>query len=268
MGWALSGDFPAIVSQGLFDRVQGVLSGRAIVAAPRPTRNESFPLRGTVLCTFCRKPVTASFSRGKQGRRFGYYRCFRARGHVNEPKDKVERAFSELLKRLEPRPEHMAIIERIFRQVWTRKHDPAFDEVAALRVQIAKLETQRQNVFEQMKGGFLAGEDFRLVNDSIRSQLEDVRMKLSLAGSSELDLETALSYLRYQFWNTHILWEASDIDGKLRLQKALFPHGLIWESVGLGTPETRSVFRVLPAIESDESLLVGPEGFEPPTKGL
>jgi hypothetical protein len=84
----------------------------------------------------------------------------------------------------------------------------------------------------------------------------------------EVGLATALDYLRYQFWNTHILWQESDLAGKIRLQRALFPHGIVWESEGLGTPPSHSVFEVLPKEEETESLLVGPEGFEPPTKGL
>ena len=264
----MQGDFPPLISRERFFQVQAILSGRVTVAAPRPTSHEDFPLRGSVLCTLCRKPVTASFSRGKLGRRYGYYRCFRASGHLNEPKDKVEAAFVELLERMQPGAELMALIKRIFQQVWTKKHGSLFDEAAALRSELAKLEAQRQTVLDQLKGGYLVGDDFKQVNESIPSQLEDARVRLSLAESSELDLETALDYLSYQFWNTHILWQESDLAGKIRLQKALFPHGVIWESEGLGTSPTHSIFNVLPATESEESLLVGPEGFEPPTKGL
>jgi len=83
---------------------------------------------------------------------------------------------------------------------------------------------------------------------------EDVT-RLTLAEASELDIETALNYLRFQFWNTHILWQASDLDGKIRLQKALFPRGVIWDSEGFGTPPTHSIFKVIPAANADESLI-------------
>ena len=92
--------------------------------------------------------------------------------------------------------------------------------------------------------------------------------RLGSAESSDLDLETALEYLKFQFWNTHILWQQSDLAGKVRLQRAIFPNGVIWSSEGFGTPVTHSIFSLLPAAESEESVLVGPEGFEPPTKGL
>lgn len=268
--WAISvqGDFPPLISSEMFFRVQAVLSGQASVAAPRPTSREDFPLRGSVLCTLCRKPVTGSFSKGKLGRHYGYYRCFRASGHLNEPKDRVEAAFVELLERLQPRAELMALIERIFQQVWTKKHSSLFDEAAALRNELAKLEAQRKTVLDQLKGGYLVGDDFKQVNESIRSQLEEVRMRMSLAQSSELDLATALDYLRYQFWNTHILWQESDLAGKIRLQRALSPHGIVWESEGLGTPTISFSFRGFTQRRGNRISFGGPGGIRTPNQGI
>ena len=119
-----------------------------------------------------------------------------------------------------------------------------------------------------MAAGNLAEDDFTPLYASIRSELEDVRVRLISAESSELDLETALEYLQYQFWNTNILWEQSDLAGKIRLQGSIFPKGIVWSSEGFGTPVTHSIFSLLTAQEQPDSLLVGPEGFEPPTKGL
>ena len=119
-----------------------------------------------------------------------------------------------------------------------------------------------------MADGGLRSEDFKTVYETILSELSEVKEKLDRTEATELDLETALTYLRYQFWNTHIVWQESDLAERIRLQKALFPDGVFWESDGLGTPPTHSIFKLLPIAESDESLLVGPEGFEPPTKGL
>jgi site-specific DNA recombinase len=268
--WGISvrGDFPPLISQELFDRVQRVLSGRVTVTAPRPTSREEFPLRGTVLCTLCKKPLTAAFSTGKKKKKYGYYRCFRASGHANEPKDRVERAFINLLERLEPRSEHMALIERIFRQVWTKKRGSLVEESEALKIELARLENRKKNVLEAMADGGIRSEDFKAVYETTLSELSEVKEKLDRTEATELDLATALNYLQYQFWNTNILWQESDLAGKISLQKALFPDGVSWESGGLGTPPTHSIFKLLPIAESDESLLVGPEGFEPPTKGL
>lgn len=267
-GISVQGDFEPLVSRDLFDQVQQILAGKATVAAPRPTSSENFPLRRTVLCTMCRQPLTGALSTGKSGRRYGYYRCFKAAGHVNVAAERMEQDFIALLERLQPRSDRMMLIERIFERVWREKSASRSDEATALRTQLERLETNKRNVLAQMADGNLRGDDFRQFYDSICSELEEVRIRLASAEATELDLGTALEYLRYQFWNTHILWQQSDLAGKIRLQQAIFPRGVIWSSEGFGTPETHSIFSLLQAYETEEPVLVGPEGFEPPTKGL
>ena len=137
-----------------------------------------------------------------------------------------------------------------------------------MKSQLERLETKKKNVLAQMAAGNLAEDDFTSLYASIRSELEDVHVRLASAESSELDLETALNYLKYQFLNTHILWDESDLAGKIRLQQSIFPKGVVWSSKGFGTPVTHSIFNLLQAPSAEESVLVGPEGFEPPTKGL
>ena len=267
-GISVQGDFEPLVSRDLFDQVQQVLAGKATVAALRPTSSENFPLRRTVLCTMCRQPLTGALSTGKSGRRYGYYRCFKAAGHVNVGAERVEQDFIALLERLQPRPDRMTLIQSIFERVWREKSDSRSDTATALKTELERLETKKRNVLTQMAEGNLRADDFKPLYNSISSELEEVRIRLSSAESTELDLETALEYLKYQFWNTHILWQQSDLAGKVRLQQAIFPKGVIWSSEGFGTPETHSIFSLLPAYEAEEPVLVGPEGFEPPTKGL
>jgi len=36
-----------------------------------------------------------------------------------------------------------------------------------------------------------------------------------------MDLETALEYLKSQFWNSNILWQKRDLAGRIRLQNSI-----------------------------------------------
>jgi len=119
-GISVQGDFEPLVNREIFDQVQQILTGKTTKAAPRPTTRQHFPLRGTVLCTICRRPLTAAFSRGKAGKRYGYYRCFKASGHTNVRIERMEEDFIALLERLQPDSDRMTLIERIFERVWTQ----------------------------------------------------------------------------------------------------------------------------------------------------
>ncbi len=109
-GKSVKADCAPLVARATFDRVQMVLAGRAPVSVPHVREHMDFPLRGLILCRECGKPVTASKSKGKAGGRFGYYRCHRVNGHMNVRAEVIESAFVDLLNRLTPKPERMALI--------------------------------------------------------------------------------------------------------------------------------------------------------------
>jgi hypothetical protein len=77
-----------------------------------------------------------------------------------------------------------------------------------------------------------------------------------------------MAYLTHLLLNTSTIWQTSDLQGKQKLQRRLFPNGLVFEKSGFGTPITHSIYTLLASDSVDEMVLVGPEGFEPPAKGL
>jgi site-specific DNA recombinase len=55
--------------------VQDILEGKKPVTAPRRKVNPDFPLKRFVRCGACGTPLTACFSRSKNGKLYGYYYC-------------------------------------------------------------------------------------------------------------------------------------------------------------------------------------------------
>jgi hypothetical protein len=155
------------------------------------------------------------------------------------------------------------------RQVWNiRKSSAASDaDIAAKR--LVQLEAQKERILAQMQDGRVAGDDFSRLYDAVRIDIADTQERLWQAQASELDIDTALAYLNYLLWNVGTIWQERELDGKQRLQKALFPKGLVWsDSEGLLNTSSHSIYTLLSDPLQTESDLVGPEGFEPPAKGL
>jgi hypothetical protein len=91
---------------------------------------------------------------------------------------------------------------------------------------------------------------------------------------STIDIEEALGYLGYVLQNLSTIWEEKDLDGKQRLQQ-IVPTGLTWKNFAdkggfepTGPDVSDSFYRLLADSSVSEGVVVGPEGFEPPTKGL
>ena len=60
-------DFDPLVSERTSYRAQAILDGRVQVAGPRERNHPDFPLRGFVGCEACGRPLTGSWSKGRNG---------------------------------------------------------------------------------------------------------------------------------------------------------------------------------------------------------
>ena len=112
-----------------------------------------------------------------------------------------------------------------------------------------------------MADGVLSGEDFKGLNEGIVVALADLRERLAIAESEVLDLDSAIEFLTHLLWNTSITWQTSDLRGKQRIQRRMFPEGLIFEKTGFGTPVTHSIYTLLGDDSVSEHDLVAPQGF-------
>lgn len=71
-GVSRRGDFDPLVSEETFRRVQAILQGRLQATGPHKRSRPDFPLKGLVRCAACARPLTASWSKGRNGR-YAYY---------------------------------------------------------------------------------------------------------------------------------------------------------------------------------------------------
>ena len=267
-GRSVPGDFEPLISRELFDRVSVILAGRAPAHVAHKREREDFPLRGWLLCPKCGLPVTASLSTGKLGKKFGYYRCHRVKGHLNVRGTFVEDAFVALLFRLTPKPERMSLIQQVFRRSWKQRTQAALVDSADLRKELATQEARKSRILEQMADGHLAAGDFTALNKKTIATIVDLRERLSVSEANEVDVEAAIEYLTHLLWNTGIVWQTSHLHDKQSIQRRLFPDGLTYSKDGFGTPVTHSIYSLLGDDSVLEEGLVGREGLEPPTSCL
>ena len=66
-GVSTRGNFEPLVDEATLYRAQAVLDGRVVVSGPRQRNRPDFPLRGLVRCETYGKPLTGSWSKGRNG---------------------------------------------------------------------------------------------------------------------------------------------------------------------------------------------------------
>jgi hypothetical protein len=126
----------------------------------------------------------------------------------------LRRGFIQLLERLTPKHEQMELIELVFRNAWDARAQTAVRDAAVLRRELTKLEERKQRVLGQMADGILSPDDFATLNKSNVDAIADVRERLAFAESEVLDLDSAIEYLTLLLWNTSLVWQTSDLQGK------------------------------------------------------
>ena len=107
-GVSTRGSFEPLVDEATFYRAQGVLDGRIVVAGPRQRNHPDFPLRGFVRCEACGRPLTGSWSKGRNGH-YAYYHCQKQCRAVNVTA--LEGAFVDELTLLQPTPGYMRLVK-------------------------------------------------------------------------------------------------------------------------------------------------------------
>ena len=261
-GMAVGGDFDPIVPEDLFDRVQAILAGRRKASSTRVRLHPDFPLRGLVRHAACGKPLTASKSRGRGGR-YAYYHCRDCRG-VRVRKATLEGAFRDLLVRFQPRPEYLRLFEAIVLDVWKDKQRAGRQECVRLEQRAAALRQRLDDLDESfIYRREVDRQTYERQRDRLREQLAITEAEAEEVKVEELDVEGLLAFAQHVLMDAARLWEQAAPDQKQRLQRVVFPQGLVFDGTGFGTPVTCLAFMESALPAGVDGAVASPTGFEP-----
>ena len=165
-------------------------------------------------------------------------------------------------------------------------HQDLINSITTLEREVANSDSKLKSLDEKfwLSSNNLSSEKYQLFQDQIMQEkaekehrLYDLRKKLS---NSEMFINESIEIAR----NIQYYWDSSDLETKLKLQKTVFPKGLVIipSTRGYLTRNVNDFFRRIPlfirgmnwgknekAIPKDSfSNLVAGDGFEPTTFGL
>ncbi len=241
-GWGTEarGDFAPIVSEELFARVQQRLARphRAATAIGQHVDHPDFALRRFVRCGHCDRPLTASWSRGKTGVRYPYYHC--RRGCLSVSRRTIEERFLALLETLKPKPEYWALLRATVLDVWRDARTHAASSQASAQRRQADLERKLARVedaylFEKA----LDEASYARRRDELREAIALAKIEATETSIEETDVEGMLAFAEHALTHASALWtHAGTLEERIRVQWALFPTGLVWQTAPLETFQT------------------------------
>ena len=248
-GWVKSGDLivrgvhSPIVSQELFDAVQGVLTGRSKTAQSRRVLNPDFPLRQFIRCAKCDKGLTAGIAKKK----FPYYWCYKPGCRsVFVTKDELESQFVRLLQMHQPTVELLERLPEIAKQLWTVRQERVQQDSRALTIRLQDQKHLNSQAIKAKLKGELTEEDFTTLKQSITEETALIEKQLIALESERSTMEELIAQTKRELVDLAAAWKKAGLSQRQELCQMLFPDGLVWsQSWGFLNPKNHTIMQDL-----------------------
>src|SRR3984957_4374466 len=253
----VKGAFEPLIDENLFYRCQR--TGKKNINPPHLTKNPDFPLRRLVVCEFCLKPLTGSYSRGRKGIKYPYYHHHEQHCDYAKfiPKKLFENVFIDYLREINPSPAY----EKAFKTILLDKfmeNDKKFDEHNDhVQKEIRELEQRRQRIYELLEFGTYTSDEFMVQKDIINKKIGQMRSFLHEKNMGELDIDEALEHSFTFIRETPETWRNLEKmpEKRLRFQSLVFEKNLPFSGEKFGTAELTPIYRIYREYERDSSTL-------------
>ena len=263
------GKHKPLISFETWQQIKKRMNGQANAPA-RKDLDEDFPLRGFISCGGCGKPVTAAWTKGRNGR-YPYYLCH-TKGcsdyRKSIRKEQIETEFSELLQDLRPTQDLFFMAKEMFEDLWGDRQERAKADSGVILSEVKAIEHK----VEQFLNRIVETDNATLVTtyeQQVR-KLEEKKIELSeKVQKCGRPLDTFDDTFRTAFGflaNPHKLWESDRLEDKRSVLKLVFAERLpYYRNEGFRTTALSLPFCLTEQLKGANNELVELAGIEPAT---
>ena len=275
----VNGIHEPIITKALFDKVQQVMYNRKRGNQKVPkAHNENFPLKGFLLCPVCNKQMTASKSKGRT-QYYSYYHCVspcKGRYTSEEVHDMVNDFLADLTFDKQFQELYFEIIKEKLTDETKQKALGAkhYENLNSIEDKLIKLQDL-----------YIDGDMDKVGYESAKQRYENIRAELK---SKEVTSEDSKKLIELYKTATEKLiaidyqYDNSDLEHKRRIIGSIFEKEIRFENKKVRTASLNPILNEIASINRGlrakkkkdltknlvKSLMVGDEGFEPPTPSV
>jgi site-specific DNA recombinase len=224
----------------------------------RRKRIGDFPLKGTLICADCKKPLTASTAKGK----YDYYHC-RIPGHnARIAPDAINAAVAELLSSISgAMVAQMDFFRRLIDQESHAETAAAVIRHEDAMHRITDLQAQKDRLVDAMIAGRIDPATFDRKQKQIDRDLVAAQAAEQDAGIQITDAEAIIQEANDTLTDLPAMWNRLKPADRCRLLAAIFPRGLEVAAGTLRTSATDSVFGELCRQSAGQCTMAPPTGW-------
>jgi site-specific DNA recombinase len=252
-----------LISLDTFERIQERLAKKTALRHDRKDMACDFPLRGFVLCSECRKPYTAGWSRGHGGR-YPYYRCnqkgcpMRSKG---VRKTLLEVRFDDLLRSVQPQPEVLELVRRAMLGIWNERIQDFQGLIERQQREVEDIDKAIQKYCDKV-----LATDSALMTKTYEEKIEELntrklrmgsRIQVNAAKLREYDFGTALDTVFRFIKDPHQMWKSGKLDLQRTVLRLVFAEPLVYSrKTGFGTATLSLPLAIATACGTDKKQMV------------
>jgi len=255
----VKGTFKPIISEEDFYKAQSIINSKNPLNRKRLRENPDFPLRNTIICPYCGKPLTGSWSKGKT-KKYAYYHCNTKGCKLgNVRKEELENVFINTLKDLEPSEEVLDLFDRIIIDIWNTKQNESLNAISKFEGEIRNLNKRKKKILDLLIKGTLDDKTYKSDNNDIDGQITVRKMQINELKIDYQNIEFCINYCKHFLKNISKLWITSNISLKIKFQNIIFPEGTVYFNGTLKKDKISTIFKVLKPETEKESTMVAPK---------
>jgi hypothetical protein len=103
------------------------------------------------MCSFCQHPLAGSASRGRNGKHYPAYHCYRTKPSLRVPIERFHAIVEVFVRTIGLAPQYTQALEEAVYAEWERRQQTLYREVAIERLQIKDLKAQARSIAERIK---------------------------------------------------------------------------------------------------------------------
>jgi site-specific DNA recombinase len=248
----IEGIHEVLVRESVFFQVQEMLSGNRKARGkyiPKYAKiREDFHLRGVINCNACGHTMTSSFSRGKLGKRYGYYHCNHCKGQ-RASSIKVHEAFDKLLNSIKIKPSIGVVYEEILAEQMGHSDRDSKQEIQKLKEQLNQISERLERSQDLMLDGKLNADEYVSIKSRYSVQQNEIKAKMSnlKASTSEFSklAQSGMSLLS----NITETYYTETIQLKHKIVGSIFFEKLSFDGKRCRTPKMNSFFELIASLD-------------------
>lgn len=252
-----------LISLDTYQRNQDLLYGtKSKAVAPR--FNNEYPLKHTLLCSSCHKPMTGSAPRNGSGVRSPRYHCTRCQGTGSISAQEMEQSFQQFLEQVTPTDGTVRLFKMIVKRTAAKKLTYVNKEISDLRVQLNKIDDDINKATQRYLDEDISKEEKDSYQQSRRLQRIDLELSLEkLEGVQRLN-EGTIDYVCNFIDKPVKMWLDADMQTRVVFQQMIIPGGIEFDikARNFGTATISPLYRLetnkKDPSETKESLMVSP----------